>query len=756
MALRPTAAKLGAAGLSGPRVLAEWALVGLATSLIAIWLALSPVADRANHLIYDLLLPMAGRQASDAIVLVAIDDRSIETIGRWPWPRTIHANLIDRLAQAAPRAIAYDILFTETAAGDEQLAAALTSAGNVYLPLLVDGAAANAAPARVVEPAPPLNAAAAGLGHAALTPDADGLLRRLPLYLTASGEIWPHLMAAMAEGAAETPAPDSIVASGGRLEAAYPAFIKYVGPPGSFRTISFVDLLRGEVSADFLSGKYILVGVTAEGLGDRYATPASNGQLRPGLDVMANLLHGLLSQDTLKPAPRLLTTVFALVPLWILMGGFLWLRPSANMLLGLALAVAAIAVSAVAFIGFDLWIAPAAAIVSLALAYPIWSWRRLAAASAFLQSELDRFAREGQGPAATPYAAGDVVSRQTETLRRAMRQLRDFERFTADVLRSLPDAMLVLDENGRVLRFNDKAAALFGGLKLGDDIEARFQSLGELTWRRFVSDDAKSNEIVTPAGQVLKVDCVRITDGDDKFAGYIMGLADVTAIRSTERQRERALQLLTHDMRAPQTSILTMLQDPRALDDSDAVRRIAAAARRTLDLADAYVQLARAESQPIQPELVDLSQMLLDAADMLWPQASSKDLAITTPTGEEEFLVHGDRTLITRALINLLDNAIKHSPRHSVIVCTLESRLEHQPVCICTIQDQGPGLSPEARERLFQPFGHGGSNVEGSGLGLAFVRTVMERHNGRVQYKPGGAGGATLVLTFPQAIRPIG
>jgi signal transduction histidine kinase len=471
---------------------------------------------------------------------------------------------------------------------------------------------------------------------------------------------------------------------------------------------------------------------------------------------MANLLHGLLSQDTLKPAPRLLTIVFALVPLWILMGGFLWLRPSANMLLGLALAVAAIAVSAVAFIGFDLWIAPAAAIVSLALASPIWSWRRLAAASAFLQSELDRFAREGQGPAATPYAAGDVVSRQTETLRRAMRQLRDFERFTADVLRSLPDAMLVLDENGRVLRFNDKAAALFGGLELGDDIEARFQSLGELTWRRFVSDDAKSNEIVTPAGQVLKVDCVRITDGDDKFAGYIMGLADVTAIRSTERQRERALQLLTHDMRAPQASILTMLQDPRALDDSDAVRRIAAAARRTLDLADAYVQLARAESQPIQPELVDLSQMLLDAADMLWPQASSKDLAITTPTGEEEFLVHGDRTLITRALINLLDNAIKHSPRHSVIVCTLESRLEHQPVCICTIQDQGPGLSPEARERLFQPFGHGGSNVEGSGLGLAFVRTVMERHNGRVQYKPGGAGGAILVLTFPQAIRPIG
>lgn len=68
-------------------------------------------------------------------------------------------------------------------------------------------------------------------------------------------------------------------------------------------------------------------------------------------------------------------------------------------------------------------------------------------------------------------------------------------------------------------------------------------------------------------------------------------------------------------------------------------RRIADYARQTLDLAEGYVQLARAESQPYRSELLDLGQIAMDAADILWPQASKKGVRILTPDGEEEFLV---------------------------------------------------------------------------------------------------------------------
>lgn len=175
-------------------------------------------------------------------------------------------------------------------------------------------------------------------------------------------------------------------------------------------------------------------------------------------------------------------------------------------------------------------------------------------------------------------------------------------------------------------------------------------------------------------------------------------------------------------------------------------------ARQTLDLAEGYVQLARAESQPYRSLVLDLDQVLMDAADTLWPQASAKGVTIQTPDSEEEHLVQGDPALLRRLLTNLLDNALKYGPAGGVIACTLQAAEEEgRPVCILRITDQGPGLSEEAQRRLFQPFGHGDADARGSGLGLAFVRTVARRHGGRIGYD-GGAGGAVFVLTLPRVI----
>ena len=66
-----------------------------------------------------------------------------------------------------------------------------------------------------------------------------------------------------------------------------------------------------------------------------------------------------------------------------------------------------------------------------------------------------------------------------------------------------------------------------------------------------------------------------------------------------------------------------------------------------------------------------------------------------------------------------------------------------------SVSDQGPGLSEEAARRLFQAFGHGGADHRGAGLGLAFVRTVAERHGGTIRHQP-GSPGATFILTLPR------
>ena len=751
------------ARLTGRRALIEWGLVAAVTALLVGWLALTPAADRADNLVYDSLIRLQDGPADPSIVIIAIDDRSLSAIGRWPWTRTVHAALIDRLSQSRPRAVAYDVLFTEPEVGDSALAAAVARAGDIHLPLLVDAPGQNGAAWQVSQPAPDLTRAAASLGHVNMIVDGDGVIRRVPLYMQAGPQNWPQLVLPLAGAAGAAPAaPHPDTAADDALIAAAPEAIAYRGPPGRFRTLSFVDVLNGEVPPDFLKDKLVLVGATAPGMGDRYATPASpHGELSPGVEIQAALLQTLLEGGGPRSVSPPWVLVLSLLPLALLIGGFLVLRPLANMVLGAALIVLTLAFSAIAFVTAGLWFPPAAAVAGLTVAYPFWSWRRLAAASAYMQSEVEAFQREaapipiaGLTSAVTAPRQGDVVAKQVDTLRAALKQLRDLDRFIADALRSLPDATVVAAPDGRVLVANARARSLFGAA-LGPEpgLADLFLSLGEPSWRRFITEEPTDlGDIQTPDGQVLKVASAALTDADGRPVGHIVRFADMTGFRVAERQREQALQLLSHDMRAPQVSILTLLEGRQDRADPAFERRIGAYARQTLDLAEGYVQLARAESQPYRSLVLDLGQVLMDAADTLWPQASAKGVTIQTPDGEEEHLVQGDPALLRRLLTNLLDNALKYGPAGGLIACTLEAAEEEgQPVCILRISDQGPGLSEEAKRRLFQPFGHGDADARGSGLGLAFVRTVARRHGGRIGYD-GDTSGATFVLTLPRVI----
>ncbi|HRL06363.1 MAG TPA: CHASE2 domain-containing protein [Brevundimonas diminuta] len=740
------------ARLTGRRALVEWGLVATLSALLVGWMALTPAADGADHLIYDALMRAEAEPTDEDIVIIAIDDRSLEALGQWPWPRDLHARLIDRLTQAGAGPVAYDVLFTEASQQDDALAAALARNGQVRLPVVLDAPGLNGAAFREDAPAPGLTEAAAGLGHVNLTVDDDGAVRRLPLYLQAGERTWPHLILPLAAAKGAVPAPPA-PHSGDELFAASPEALIYRGPPGAFRTLSFADVLSGETPAAFLKDKLVLVGATAPGLGDRYATPATpHGELRPGVEVQAALLQTLIEGGGPRSLSPAWVLILSLLPLSLLVAGFLVLRPAANMALGAGLIVVTLIAAATAFLAGGLWLPPSAAVAGLALAYPLWSWRRLAAASAYMQSEVEAFERDGVRLIGRAQG-GDVVARQVDALRAAVRQVRDLERFISDALRSLPDATVVADPHARIILSNDRAEALFGDRLRDDaDLPLLFQSLGEPAWRRFLDPEGDPGDITTPDGRILKAAAALLTDAEGHPVGHIVRFADMTRFRAAERQRAEALQLLSHDMRAPQVSILTLLDGPAPRLDPMVERRIADYARQTLDLAEGYVQLARAESQPYRSELLDLGQIAMDAADILWPQASKKGVRILTPDGDEEFLVQGDPALLRRLTTNLLDNALKYGPEGGVIQVSLTGAQEDgRPVCVLSVSDQGPGLSEEAARRLFQPFGHGGADHRGAGLGLAFVRTVAERHGGTIRHQP-GSPGATFILTLPRVM----
>jgi len=242
---------------------------------------------------------------------------------------------------------------------------------------------------------------------------------------------------------------------------------------------------------------------------------------------------------------------------------------------------------------------------------------------------------------------------------------------------------------------------------------------------------------------------VPLNDALGNRAGSIARLSDITAIRLATRQREDALQLLTHDMRSPQASILALLD--RTDDDEASLRaRIANYARRTLKLADDFVHYARAQSGQHAEGLLDFAAILTEAADDQWVLAQAKKIRVETPDSEEEYLVLGDRSLLSRMVCNLIGNAIKYSDEGTIVRCTLER--EEELLC-CRIADQGHGIAAEDLDDIFRPFRRSrGVEGSGAGLGLAFVRAVIQRHGGTIAVESKLGVGTTFSVWLPIAI----
>src|SRR5580765_192938 len=121
----------------GRRILLEWFAIAALVS-VGIGLALSANGfRRADNLVYDWLIRLQEEPARDDIIIVAIDDESVSRIGRFPWPRDVHAGMLHRLAAAKPRAILYDVLFVDPSPHDEELVQAV-AASHPILPLYME------------------------------------------------------------------------------------------------------------------------------------------------------------------------------------------------------------------------------------------------------------------------------------------------------------------------------------------------------------------------------------------------------------------------------------------------------------------------------------------------------------------------------------------------------------------------------------------------------------------------------------------
>ena len=238
--------------------------------------------------------------------------------------------------------------------------------------------------------------------------------------------------------------------------------------------------------------------------------------------------------------------------------------------------------------------------------------------------------------------------------------------------------------------------------------------------------------------------------------GHIHYLADITQVAHAAEKREEVLQLLSHDMRAPQAAILALL-DGRESDE--ATKRIEGHARRTLALADNFVGLARLESSEFSGEDILLAELVTEANDSLWPLAKARNIRCEIDDQSDGAFVSGEPSSLYRSFVNLIDNAIKYSPDGGLVTIVIRMiELAGQPFVSVAIADRGEGIAKEVQDQLFGRFASDDrkahSLIKGAGLGLNFVAKVIARHRGHVRGENHRDGGARFTVLLPLAPEP--
>lgn len=362
-------------------------------------LSISGALSFMDRYIYDNLLKTLPDDPSPDLVIVGIDEYSLREIGRWPWDRKVHAQLINRLTEMGARAILVDLILSEpdrnNPNSDLALVQAMAANGHVYLPVHVEQLRAGGQLIEVL-PYAPFARAAAGLGHVDLELDSDGVARSVYMRSGIGQAWWPHITQTLLiqEGMLSEnafPANKGEEFSGLANVRRYHRYVPFVSGPNSYPQVSAVELLDNLIPEQLIRDKIVLIGATAAGLGDMLPTPmASKGELMAGVEVNANLLDALRADRLIRKLP--MTSVLVLGSMLALLAPLLlpYVLPRWSIPLVGGVIMLCLLASMVMLIVLRLWFPPSGAMAAALMAYPLWTWRRLEYSLSYMRHALER------------------------------------------------------------------------------------------------------------------------------------------------------------------------------------------------------------------------------------------------------------------------------------------------------------------------------------------------------------------------------
>jgi len=345
--------------------------------------------------------------------------------------------------------------------------------------------------------------------------------------------------------------------------------------------------------------------------------------------------------------------------------------------------------------------------------------------------------------------------------------------FLRAVVAGLPDPVVALDRDGRVLALNERARALAPALRQGEPVAfaLRMPELIEAIGRAAAEDEEQrvvySERVPVDRWFETIVMPVKREPNATQPDLVLMTFHDLTPLRRVEEMRADFVANASHELRTPLAALLGFIETLQgsAREDAKARERFLAImqeqARRMARLIDDLLSLSRIElnahRRPDTPvDLVPIVRQVVDGLETL-----ARDRGVTVTIDAANALpVLGDHDELVRIFENLVENALKYGAAGKRVDITIGPGLsaDGEPEAQASVRDYGPGIAPEHLPRLTERFYRVDVTESraqgGTGLGLALVKHILNRHRGRLTIDSAPGAGASFTIHLPTAVAP--
>lgn len=324
------------------------------------------------------------------------------------------------------------------------------------------------------------------------------------------------------------------------------------------------------------------------------------------------------------------------------------------------------------------------------------------------------------------------------------------------ILTGTADLIVVMDDEGQILLMNPSAA------------EALRLDMRQATGRRFLelADSEAFRELFglpSSDGRARNLE-IPLTDGRTFFAslspvpdvGWALIMRDISYLKQLDRMKSDFVSTITHDLRSPLTVIQGVLRLlPQLGELNDEQQEFAAQAIRNAEHMDRLIRslldiglIEAGVEMPMEPLPVHL--VVEEVVANLQGEATNKGLVLDVEVAAGISMIKGNRTRLVQVMTNLLDNAIRYTPEGGQITVRAS---EGGGEITLSVEDTGVGIPAQAKAHVFQKFYRverpETRELEGLGLGLATVRSIVERHGGRVWVESKEGEGSAFYFTLP-------